>query len=89
MEPLKDLHVKSLGYGANISGMLTFWTNLLKNENLNDDLIQEIFNYLTSKDENYNFQTSPILNLSPSAYASTPMHKEGFIRSYKLIQFQF
>ena len=73
---LPDLHVKSLGYPEDISGMLSFWTNLLKNENLNDELIQEIFKYLTIKDVNYNFQTSPNLNLSPSVQL-TPIHQHG------------
>ena len=73
---LSDLHVKSLGYQEDMSGLLSFWTNLLKNENLNDDLIKEIFQFLTVKDVNYNFQTSPNLNLSPSVQL-TPIHQHG------------
>ena len=55
--------------------MLEFWSNLLNNETLDENLIGEINDHLR-KDENYNFQTSPDFQKSPS-YLLTPMHHSG------------
>ena len=58
-----------------MKGMLEFWSNLLNNETLDENLIGEINEHLR-KDENYNFQTSPDFQKSPS-YLLTPMHQSG------------
>ena len=58
-----------------IKGMVEFWSNLLNNETLDENLIGEINDHLR-KDENYNFQTSPDFQKSPS-YLLTPMHHSG------------
>ena len=75
LSDIRTLKTLSMGYSDSIKGMLQFWSNLLNNETLHEGLIGEINDHLR-KDENYNFQTSPDFQKSPS-YLLTPMHHSG------------
>lgn len=55
---LNELYTLSLGYQNDINGMMNFWSNLLNNENINEELIIKLSEYLSIYDYNYNLSPS-------------------------------